>query len=140
MKGILTMWLALAIIASAGSSTVSQKPSKVEPSNVSYEWTTPPYPKQVTTAWQALRKTTGWDVIRLDGKSYVVITAGLRPSGGYSLEIERSERTAEGTTILYVVERPPAATAMTTQALTYPSLVAVLPDDNQPIQVVFYSQ
>ncbi|WP_126427620.1 protease complex subunit PrcB family protein [Brevibacillus marinus] len=138
MKGIVTLWLSLSILVTGGAAAALPQPASDGPlPAVSFNLAAPPYPNQVAEAWQALRKAGGWEIIRLDGKSYLVIAAGQRPTGGYSLHIERIEETADGKTVIYVAEHKPAAAAVTTQALSYPSLVAVLPDQDRPIEVVY---
>lgn len=96
----------------------------------------PPYPQTVEKAYQAIRTEGGYQVITDVGTRYVVISAGQRPTGGYSLYIDRVER-EKGKTIVYVGEKKPAPTAMTTQALTYPTIVVALPDNDENIDVVF---
>lgn len=62
-----------------------------------------------------------------DRDAIVAVFAGERSTGGYSLELDRVER-SETTITLHIRENTPAADAMVTQALTYPALVVVIHD------------
>lgn len=56
----------------------------------------------------------------------VAAFAGEFRTGGYSIDIDRLERTDEGLVVHVVLERP-GATCMTTQALTQPFQIARVP-------------
>lgn len=56
--------------------------------------------------------------------SIVVVTAGERPTGGYRVEVVRALKEADQWVIEFVV-RKPAPDSFVTQALTYPTAVAV---------------
>ncbi|UFJ42957.1 protease complex subunit PrcB family protein [Brevibacillus humidisoli] len=136
MKGLITLWLSLTIFLTGGMPEMTSHPSDHPQPAAAHEIASPPYPKQVEEAWQAIRKEGGYDVIDQNETRYVVIGAGQRPTGGYSLQIDRIEN-KNGKIIVYVVEKKPAPSALTTQAITYPSLVISLPAHDEAIDVVF---
>ena len=72
--------------------------------------------------------------VNFDSQALVILFAGTRPTGGYSLRLENATR--EGTRIvLRIGERRPEPGAMVTQALTFP-VIAVVIDDPPPEIVV----
>lgn len=74
---------------------------------------------------QADKATQGYDILKSGADCYLVVYAGERPTGGYSVEI--TEITAvEGKTTVTVRETAPSKDAIVTQALTYPFDIAQL--------------
>ncbi len=66
----------------------------------------------------------------------VAVFAGERPTGGYQLHLERVIRTPSSIS-LHIRESKPDPGDMVTQALTYPSLIMVVHDAPQDIDVNF---
>lgn len=64
----------------------------------------------------------------------VVVHAGTRTTGGYTLSVGRVHRTGE-TLLIEVQETPPAPGALVTQALTYPCIAIVVPNPPPVITV-----
>ncbi|USG63692.1 protease complex subunit PrcB family protein [Brevibacillus ruminantium] len=96
-----------------------------------------PYPPAVQDALRSVRKSGGHSVVRADQKTYVVIGAGQRPTGGYRLVAERVEKTGTHGYIIHVREQKPAAGAMKTQVISYPTLVVAVPDNQAQVKVIF---
>lgn len=67
----------------------------------------------------------GFDILQSGEVSYLVVYAGERPTGGYSIEIT-SIVDQEGITEVTVKEKAPGKDVMVTQALTYPFDIAKL--------------
>jgi PrcB C-terminal len=65
-------------------------------------------------------------VIDFAEHAVVVVSMGRRSSGGYQIVIDDAEVTASRVTI-FVTERSPGAGCITTQAITEPTFVALLP-------------
>ncbi|MFW5800712.1 MAG: protease complex subunit PrcB family protein [Spirochaeta sp.] len=71
-----------------------------------------------------------------DEAAVVAVFAGERPTGGYQLHLERVIRTPSSIS-LHIRESKPDPGDMVTQALTYPSLIMVVHDAPQDIDVNF---
>lgn len=95
------------------------------------------YPPAVQDALRSVRKAGGHTIVRADKQTYVVIGAGQRPTGGYRLIAERIERKGTHGYVIHVREQKPAAGAMKTQVISFPTLVVTVPDSQAQIQVVF---
>ena len=102
---------------------------------VAYETVASPYPPAVQEALKKVRKSGGHTVVRVNGKSYVVIGAGQRPTGGYRLVTEQVKKTGAHQYTLQVRLKAPAAGTMKTQVISYPTLVVSLPDQQAKVQV-----
>jgi hypothetical protein len=85
------------------------------------------YPPAVQSALKQLRKSGGQTIVRAEGKAYVVIGVGERPTGGYRLAVERIKQHADQTFEVDVREHKPAPGAWKTQVITYPTIVVALP-------------
>ncbi|GAA4710076.1 protease complex subunit PrcB family protein [Brevibacillus fulvus] len=96
-----------------------------------YEIVKGPYPAEVTEAMKQLRPSGGDRLVRADGKFYLVISLGQRPTGGYSLQLQKMDQLANGEWQITVAEQKPQPGMMTTQVITYPTLVIALPDNGQ---------
>ncbi|MGN7468765.1 protease complex subunit PrcB family protein [Brevibacillus sp. SAFN-007a] len=108
-------------------------PSAVEAAP--YEAVAAPYPPAVTEALKKVRKTGGHTVVRANGTAYVVIGAGQKPTGGYRLVPEQVTRTGPHGFTIRVHVQPPAPGALKTQAISYPTLVIALPDQQAQVSV-----
>ncbi|WP_338076129.1 protease complex subunit PrcB family protein [Brevibacillus parabrevis] len=108
---------------------------EVAPFAVEYEAVAAPYPPAVTEALKTVRKNGGHTVVRANGKAYVVISAGQRPTGGYRLVADQVKRTGPHGFTVHVRVQPPAPGALKTQAISYPTLVIALPDQQAQVKV-----
>lgn len=100
-----------------------------------YQQVAAPYPPAVQDALSKVRKTGGHTIVRAKGKSYVVIGAGKRPTGGYQLVAEQVKRTGPHGFTVSVHVKAPAPGAMKTQVISYPTLVIALPDQQAQVTV-----
>ncbi|MGI6603851.1 MAG: protease complex subunit PrcB family protein [Firmicutes bacterium] len=73
--------------------------------------------------------------ITVGEETYLVVTRGVKPTGGYAVEIESVVDTGEEieVQVRYV---DPAPDAIVTQALTYPVALAVLPKVEKPVRFI----
>ncbi|EST56227.1 hypothetical protein T458_02615 [Brevibacillus panacihumi W25] len=94
-----------------------------------------PYPPAVKQALQKVRKSGGYTLVRANGKTYVVIGAGPKPTGGYRLVAEPVKKTAPHQYKLHVRLQAPAAGTMKTQVISYPTLVVAVPDQQANVDV-----
>lgn len=94
-----------------------------------------PYPPAVQDALKKVRKSGGHTIVRDNGKAYVVIGAGQRPTGGYRLVADQVRRTGPHSFAVSVRVKAPAPGAMKTQVITYPTLVIALPDQQAQVKV-----
>jgi len=100
-----------------------------------YEAVAAPYPPAVQDALSKVRKNGGHTIIRSKGKSYVVIGAGQRPTGGYQLVADQVKRTGPHGFIVSVHVKAPAPGSMKIQVISYPTLVIALPDQQAQVTV-----
>lgn len=116
--------------------TVSTSVAKeVTQQDVSYEAVAAPYPHAVQEALKKVRKNGGHTIVRANGKSYVVVGAGQRPTGGYRLVADQVKRTGPHNFSVSVRVQAPAKGAMKTQVISYPTLVIALPDEQAKVSV-----
>lgn len=103
--------------------------------SVPYEAVAAPYPPAVSDALAKVRKNGGHTVVRSNGKAYVVISAGKRPTGGYRLVADQIKRTGPHAFTVKVHVQSPAPGSMKIQAISYPTLVIALPDQQAKVHV-----
>ncbi|WNC17698.1 protease complex subunit PrcB family protein [Brevibacillus brevis] len=100
-----------------------------------YEAVSAPYPPAVQDALSKVRKNGGHTIVRAKGKSYVVIGAGQRPTGGYQLVADQVKRTGPHGYTVSVHVKAPAPGSMKIQVISYPTLVIALPDQQAQVTV-----
>ncbi|MFY0543308.1 protease complex subunit PrcB family protein [Brevibacillus sp. H7] len=93
------------------------------------------YPPAVQDALKKLRKNGGQTVVHAGGKTYVVIGVGQRPTGGYRLTVDQVKQKAPNSFEVYVREHKPSPGTLTTQVISYPTLVVSLPQANASVHV-----
>ncbi|MDF2614542.1 MAG: hypothetical protein K0S71_2328 [Clostridia bacterium] len=62
------------------------------------------------------------------GNMYVIVSAGRKPTGGYTLIIRNIRRTQRNTAFIRARLIPPAPNMIVTQAITYPHLLIRIDD------------
>lgn len=140
MNTLLGLLLFASLFALGGMNTMpDQKPdaSTFAQQSLSYELVNMPYPVVAKTAWESVRKQGGYQVNSDAQKTYVAIGLGQRSTGGYNVAVTKVVQTANGEILIKAQEQHPKPGVMTTQALTYPSVVIALPKTTKPIKVVF---
>ncbi|MFD2371945.1 protease complex subunit PrcB family protein [Brevibacillus sp. GCM10020057] len=112
-------------------------PSTEESTSVDaqYEAVAAPYPPAVQEALNKVRKNGGHTIVRAKGKSYVVIGAGQRPTGGYQLVADQVKRTGPHGYTVSVHVKAPTPGSMNIQVISYPTLVIALPDQQARVTV-----
>lgn len=79
-------------------------------------------PKKLLDSINVYKKYRGYFTMDLDEWQYIVVLAGRRNTGGYSLEfLDAYEK--DGSSIIIVKEKTPSPKDIVTQAITYPYLV-----------------
>jgi len=101
----------------------------------SHESAVAPYPPAVKQALNKVRKSGGYTLVRANGQTYVVIGAGPKSTGGYRLVADPIKQTAPHQYSLLVRLQAPAAGAMKTQVISYPTLVVAVPDQQANVNV-----
>jgi hypothetical protein len=142
MNIYLSMILAAALAVFGGASAMSEtnQPQHSQGQTAgSYQLVQPPYSEALQPVYKQVREAGGYQVVHADEQTYVVIGLGQRPTGGYSLQVDKVEQSADGTWQVYVHESKPAPGSMTTQVLTYPTVVVSLPKADAQAKVVFTS-
>ncbi|ATF12836.1 protease complex subunit PrcB family protein [Brevibacillus sp. HB1.2] len=135
--------LLTATLAVTGTQVLSpQHPTVSEPvakeavqADAAYEAVAAPYPPAVQEALKKVRKNGGHTIVRANGKSYVVVGAGQRPTGGYRLVADQVKRTGPHAFAVHVRVQAPAPGSMKTQVISYPTLVIALPDQQAKVSV-----
>ncbi|MDR7314159.1 protease complex subunit PrcB family protein [Brevibacillus nitrificans] len=110
-------------------------PTPTATSAEGYEPVAAPYPPAVQSALSKVRKSGGHTIVRANGKSYVVIGAGQRPTGGYQLVADQVKRTGPHGFTVSVHVKAPAPGSMKIQVISYPTLVIALPDQQAQVTV-----
>lgn len=115
-----------------------QQPAVTVPAktHTGYEEVTSPYPTEVESVLNKLRRTGGAEVVQGEHKTYVVIGLGQRSTGGYKVEVDGIETNANGQIIVKAHEVKPAEGSMTIQVISYPTKVIALPKTTQPVSVI----
>lgn len=103
--------------------------------SISHESAVASYPPAVKQALKKVRKSGGYTLVRANGKTYVVIGAGPKPTGGYRLVADPVKKTAPHQYKLLVRLQAPAAGTMKTQVISYPTLVVAVPDQQANVNV-----
>jgi hypothetical protein len=127
MNAMVTIFLSLAMLLGGTAPQPDPQPA-ASGRAVAHEVVTGPYPQEVAQALQDVRKNGGQTAVQVQDTVYIVIGLGQRPTGGYSLALKQIERTPDGVLKVKVAEQKPAAGALTTQAITYPTIVIALPN------------
>lgn len=65
-----------------------------------------------------------------ENKAYVIVSAGERPTGGYTIEMESATMVSPKSVYITAMVTKPAPDAMVTQAITYPHLLIELDEKN----------
>ena len=78
---------------------------------------------------EANRKTPGIRFKNVDNKTYILISAGEKPTGGYSINLESVTMVAPGSIYLTAQVISPPPDMMVTQALTYPYILIEIEDE-----------
>lgn len=140
MNTLLGLLLSASLFALGGMPTMPEqqpKPAAFAEHTLTYEQVKMPYPAAAKTAWESIRKQGGYKVGSDAQKTYVAIGLGQRSTGGYSVAVTGVTQGANGQIVIKVREQGPKPGAMTTQALTYPTIVIALPKTAKPINVIF---
>jgi hypothetical protein len=95
----------------------------------------PPDLRKQIESW---KQTETQQVVKVGGETYAVITAGQKPSGGYSVSVESVTRSGENVKVVYKVQSPPPG-AVTTTVITYPYQVIKLQGAGD-LKIVFAKQ
>lgn len=133
MNMLFSMMLAMSLVFFGGAADgVNSAENTVEhtaqPANSeSYEIVKAPYTEAVKQALQANRQEGGYQLVQENGKTYVIISAGQRPTGGYQVDLTSITKDKNGKWTIHASVKKPGPGTMVTQVLTYPSMVISLP-------------
>lgn len=134
---LLSMTVALFGGGAAGMGAENPTPPAKQAQPQTYEIVQGPYHDSIKQALRTIHLQGGYEVIHEGGKTYVAISAGQRSTGGYQLTISDVSKQANGSWVVRVTEKKPAAGQMVTQVLTYPTIVIALPEANANATVSF---
>ena len=73
--------------------------------------------------YDANRRTKGFHVYSADGETYVLVAAGEKPTGGYSLDVRGVYLEEPGTLLVKAAVNAPAPDMMVIQVFTYPGVL-----------------
>lgn len=140
MNPLFSIILSMTVAIFGGAAGVGEDmpaPSAKQAPSQTYEVIQAPYSDAIKQALRDLRSQGGYRVIHESGKSYIVISVGQRPTGGYQITIADVQKQADGSWLVQTVEKKPAPGMMVTQVLTYPAIVIALPEANARVNVQF---
>lgn len=132
MAGRVFVWLtALAVTAGCATAVPGGGTGAVTYTQLS-ETEAPP---AVGEALNQMREQPGNRALVVDGVTYVLITAGEKPTGGYQVQISDVNEVGGRIVVNWRLSSPAPGT-MTTQALTYPySIIKFNNRNNLPVAV-----
>jgi len=140
MNSIFSILLSMTVALFGGASGMGEEnptpPAKEAPAQ-SYTIVPAPYSDTIKQALNDIRSKGGFKTIQENGKTYIVISAGQRPTGGYQLTVTDARKQTDGSWLIRTAEKKPAPGHMVTQVLTYPSVVIALPEANANVSVQF---
>jgi len=84
--------------------------------------------------YQSNRRTKGFHVYSAGGETYVLVSAGEKPTGGYSLDVRGVYLEEPGTLLVKAAVNAPAPDMMVIQVFTYPGVLIRL-DKEVPLEV-----
>ncbi|MET3289842.1 UNVERIFIED_CONTAM: hypothetical protein ABID98_002412 [Brevibacillus sp. OAP136] len=140
MNTLFGLLLSASLFAFGGMSAMPEQqpqPAAFAQHAITYEPLKMPYPDAAKTAWESIRKQGGYKIGSDAQKTYVAIGLGQRSTGGYRVEVSGVSQGANGEIVIKAKEIGPKPGAMTTQALTYPSIVISMPKTAKPVKVIF---
>lgn len=78
-------------------------------------------PTKIKTVVEKVRelKSQHTEVVVSDDRTYLIITLGERPQGGYAVQVDKIEQRQDGLHV-YVNEKPPEKGAIAIQVISYP--------------------
>jgi hypothetical protein len=89
--------------------------------------------EEVAALWQAHRGTSAPPAVA--GRTVIGVFAGMRPTGGYRIDVERAEIRG-GRVHVHVRDTAPAPGTLVTQSLTYPYHLVAIPPTDMPIEFI----
>ncbi|WP_134683128.1 protease complex subunit PrcB family protein [Brevibacillus migulae] len=140
MNSIFSILLSMTVALFGGAAGMGEEnptpPAKEAPAHA-YDIVPAPYSDSIKQALNEIRTKGGFKTIHENGKSYIVISAGQRPTGGYQLTVTDVRKQADGSWLIQTAVKKPAPGHMVTQVLTYPTIVIALPDAQANVSVQF---
>lgn len=94
-------------------------------------------PEAIQTWYDNGRQQEGAFVVDATTQRYLLISAGTRPTGGYSLTVDKTVESKNGWRLEVVLDKPSPG-AIVTQVVTYPSLLFELPAGADDIEVILH--
>ena len=125
MKKILTVLVVMVLgVSFVGCNTVEDGKNLIEPTEFDYEIIEEAALEETAKEWYEVNKENyGFYSHTVDGQEkYLLVSAGERRTGGYSLEIEGVNKSSRMITFNIDLNEP-SSDDMVTQALTYPNLL-----------------
>lgn len=90
-------------------------------------------PQEVQTGLHGKQGSAGLTVVESEGATYALLSAGEKPTGGYSIEVLNITELAGRVQIHAAVNAPPSGVNVI-QMITYPSIVVKLPETGKPVE------
>jgi len=137
LKALFGMFTAFSLLITGQSAPKDQTtatPVSVE-SHPDWHTVNAPYPPAVQEALKQLRKSGGHTIVHADNKTYLVVGAGERPTGGYHLTYDGVKKSASHTFEVRIREHKPKPGALTTQVISFPTLVVELSQPDAAVQL-----
>lgn len=94
----------------------------------------------VVAEWvDSVKERQGLHRLNHDGRTWVMVAWGEKPTGGYEVTIEEAERTATGVIVFSVDLSSPEPDALVSQVITYPYDLVAIPETTDPLAADFGS-
>jgi len=90
-------------------------------------------PQEVQDGLQGKQGGDGLTVVESGGATYVLLSAGEKPTGGYSIEVQNVTESA-GRIQIHAKVNEPAAGMSVIQMITYPTVIIKLPETGKPVE------
>ncbi|WP_221038852.1 protease complex subunit PrcB family protein [Gelria sp. Kuro-4] len=116
--------------APAGATPVEPEPEKQLPLKKISVTEAPPAVRELA---QHSRELELAQTITLGDQTYLLVTRGMKPTGGYGVDIESVVDTGDEI-VVKVKYRNPAPGAAVTQVITYPCVLAAIPKAERPVR------
>lgn len=92
-------------------------------------------PAAIYEVYELQKHELGFSVNSYDNSSYILITMGKTPSGGYSIDIQDVYK-SDGSIVIQTRFKEPKPNEMVITAITFPAIVVKVPKTNNSIQVL----
>lgn len=130
---VLTLTLCAAVLFTAARDVLADGPEAVP-----FEQIDAADAPADVAAWVAtMRESQGLHRLDADGKTWILVAWGPKPTGGHEVVVTAVERSATGVIVLQVNLKAPGESDIVTQAITYPHALIAIGQTDEPLAAEF---